>query len=55
MRMDGWDVVAMVGVLTLSAGVWLVAGIGWALIALGAQLLGISVLLPVFAPHRSAK
>lgn len=55
MKVDGWDIATGLGGISLSAGVWLVAGLGWALIAFGALILSIAVVLPVLAPRRSDK
>ena len=44
-RLTGSDAVLVVGIGSVFAGVWIVAGLGFALIALGIMLCGLSYLM----------
>ena len=45
MKKHALDLLALVGLLLLAAGIWLVFSLGWALVALGAGLYGSAVLI----------
>lgn len=43
------DIVALLGLITLSVGVYLLSSLGWALVALGSGLYATSILTEIFS------